>query len=260
MVSLSQIGEFSFLLGQAGVGLKILTQDQYSLLLSGSLISIALNPLLFLTIPWLEKMAHKIKPLWSMLNRGQPLELPVPENLRNHAVVVGYGRVGKYMVEVLSELKIPFLVVELDADRLNELANRGIPTLFGDAASSEILDYAFLKEARVVVITLPNETAASNVVATTRHIAGEVPIVVRAANADGVKHLLELGANEVVYPELEGSLEIMEQTLLHLGYPENDIFTFKQAVRRDRYNLEINTEEERRSLATLLKAVAVKVL
>jgi hypothetical protein len=64
----------------------------------------------------------------------------------------------------------------------------------------------------------------------------------------------------VVYPELEGSLEIMEQTLLHLGYPENDIFTFKQAVRRDRYNLEINTEEERRSLATLLKAVAVKVL
>jgi CPA2 family monovalent cation:H+ antiporter-2 len=257
-VSLSQIGEFSFLLGQAGVNLGILTEDQYSLLLSGALVSIALNPFIFMTIPWLERTLAKTGPFWKLLNRGQPLELPRPEVMRNHAVVVGYGRVGQHIVEVLSELKVPFIVVELDAGRLNELTKKGIPALYGDAGSSEILNHAHLKEARVVVVTLPNETAAASVVATIRHTAPEVPVVVRAANADSVIHLTELGATQVVYPELEGSLEIMEQTLLRLGYQESNIFRFKEAIRHDRYNLAINSAEEREALATLLNSVAVK--
>jgi CPA2 family monovalent cation:H+ antiporter-2 len=256
-ISLSQIGEFSFLLGQSGVSLGILTQDQYSLLLSGALLSITLNPFLFRSLPWLEKGFKKIKPFWSLLNRGKPLVLPEPEVMRNHAVVIGYGRVGNHIVEVLTQLQVPFLVVELDAERLTELTNRGIPVLFGDAASSDILKHAYLKEARVVVITLPNETAASSVVATVRDNAPDVPVVVRGATLQSVNHLMEMGANAVIYPELEGSLEIMEQTLLHLGYPENNIFTFKEAIRQDRYNLAITTESEKQALTTLLKSVTV---
>lgn len=256
-VSLSQIGEFSFLLGQSGVSLGILTDNQYSLLLSGALLSITLNPFLFKTLPWLEKALAKTGPFWKLLNRGQPLELAEPEIMRNHAVVVGYGRVGQHIVEVLSELKVPFVVVELDAGRLSELTRKGISALYGDAASSDILGHAHLKEARVVVVTLPNETAAASVVATIRHTAPEVPVVVRAANADSVTHLTELGATQVVYPELEGSLEIMEQTLLRLGYEESNIFRFKEAIRHDRYNLAISSTDEREALAMLLNSVAV---
>lgn len=257
-VSLSQIGEFSFLLGQSGVSLGILSDDQYSLLLSGALISITLNPFLFKVLPWLEKGLQRVGPVWKLLNRGQPLDLAQPEAMYNHAVVVGYGRVGKHVVEVLSELKVPFVVVELDAERLNELTKRGVPALFGDAASSNILGHAHLKEARVVVVTLPNETDATNVVATIRHTAPHVPVVARAATLDSMTHLLELGANEVVYPELEGSLEIMEQTLLRLGYTESNIFRFMEAVRHDRYNLAISTDDERKAITALLNSVAVK--
>jgi monovalent cation:H+ antiporter-2, CPA2 family len=248
----SQIGEFSFILGQTGVTLALLTQEHYSLVLAGAMISIILNPFLFRALPWIEARLRSFSALWSLLDRQhQPPQSQVPETLRDHVVVVGYGRVGRHIVHVLSFLNVPRLVIDLDVSRITELDNLGVPTLYGDAAESEILAHARVAQARAVVVTLPDETAASVVVTTVRTLAPQVPLAVRAATQDGVRHLLELGASDVIHPELEGGLDIVRQTLEYLGYPESETQAYLDAIRDDHYDLSSSAISGQRVLAQM---------
>src|SRR5947208_12890328 len=163
----SQIGEFSFILGAAAVALGLLKEEPYSLLLAGALLSITLNPFLFRALPWIEAHLRKVPAFWSLLDRHGTARAPVAESLRDHVVVIGCGRVGQHLVKVLGHLGIPRLVVEQDIGRVTELERQGVPTLYGDAANSDILSQVHLKRARAVIVTPPDEAAASIVVATT---------------------------------------------------------------------------------------------
>lgn len=227
----SQIGEFSFLLGQTGVMLGLLAQEQYSLLLAAAVLSITVNPFLFRTLPWIEARLRRFPRFWSWLDRHGPAQEPPVELSRDHVVVIGCGRVGQQVVRVLSHLGIPRLVVELDAGRVAELQRQKVPTLYGDAANSEILTHAHLEQARMVVVTLPDESAAEIVVATVRDMVPHMSIIVRATTQEGVRRLFELGADAVIHPELEGGLEIMKETLIRLDYPESGIQQYADAIR-----------------------------
>jgi CPA2 family monovalent cation:H+ antiporter-2 len=170
-------------------------------------------------------------------------------------VVVGYGRVGEHIVTVLGHLGVPRLIVELDAGRLAEFEQQGIPTLFGDAANSEVLTHAGLERARALVVTVPNEAAAEIIVASAHEIAPPLPIIARAATRSGVERLAMLGAQDVIHPELEGGLEVLRHTLLALGYPLLEVQQYADTVRRDQYDLAISTHEEHRLLDQLLHTV-----
>ncbi|HMP42412.1 MAG TPA: cation:proton antiporter, partial [Roseiflexaceae bacterium] len=238
---LSQIGEFSFIVGQAGVRLGVLTQDQYSLILAGALLSILVNPLMYRLIPHAERFFQRFPAFWKLLDRHGPSPAPVAEGLHDHVVIVGYGRVGRHIVTVLQHLGVPLLVVEIDAGRAVEFERQGVSTLYGDAANSEVLDHAGLGRARALVVTLPNEAAAEMVVAAGRQLAPELPIIARAATRSGVGRLTDLGAQDVIHPELEGGLEVLRHTLLALDYPPLDVQQYADAVRRDQYDPAINT-------------------
>ncbi|GIK36659.1 MAG: sodium/hydrogen exchanger [Chloroflexota bacterium] len=252
---LSQIGEFSFIVGQAGVSLEILTQEQYSLILAGALLSIMVNPLMFRAISPVEAFLQRFPALWRLLDRHGPTPQPPAEKLADHVVVVGYGRVGEHIVTVLGHLGVPRLIVELDAGRLAEFEQQGIPTLFGDAANSEVLTHAGLERARALVVTVPNEAAAEIIVASAHEIAPQLPVIARAATTSGVTRLAQLGARDVIHPELEGGLEVLRHTLLALGYPLLEVQQYADAVRRDQYDLAVSTHEEHRLLDQLLHTV-----
>ena len=248
----SQIGEFSFILGTAGIALGLLKEEQYALLLAGALLSITLNPFLFRALPWVEAHLKKMSAFWSLLDRHGPVQAPIAESWRDHVVVIGCGRVGQHLVDVLGRLGIPRLVVEQDIGRITELERRGVPTLYGDAASSDILSLVHLKLARAVVVTLPNETAALIVVTTAHAENPHVPIIVRAATREGIDQLHASGAQHVIYPELEGGLEMMREMLDHLGYCESDIQKYTNAVRRSHYDLSLTRNSEQRALEQIL--------
>ncbi len=253
-VSLSQIGEFSFILGQEELGLGLLNQNQYSLILAGALLSIILNTFLFRLIDPLERWLKGFPGVWKLLDRQGP---PLPEvtvSIENHVVIVGYGRVGRHIVSLLGEMKIPHLVVAADSHRVEELDRKGVPTLYGDAANSEVLTHAGLEQARALVIAGPDEDASALVVTAARDLAPELPIIARAASEEGTRRLTQLGAQDVIHPELEGGLEIVRHTLLQLGFPLQEIYRYTDAVRRDHYDLQLNTEEEHRLLHDLVNA------
>lgn len=252
---LSQIGEFSFIVGQAGLGLGLLDQDQYSLILAGALFSITLNPLMFRLVNPVERWLKRFPRLWQALDRQGHAPAPVSQALAGHVVVVGYGRVGRHIVDVLGHLNVPRLIIESDAGRLEALREQGAPTLFGDAANSELLTHAQLEHARALVATLPDEAATGLIVAAARQLSPTLPIIARATTEAGVRHLAELGAQDVIHPELEGGLEIVRHTLLRLGFPLREVQRYADVVRRhEHYDLPINSDEEHSILHQLMHA------
>jgi CPA2 family monovalent cation:H+ antiporter-2 len=252
--ALSQIGEFSFILGQEGVGLGLLDQTQYSLILAGALLSIILNTPMFRLVDPLERWLQKLPKVWRLLDRHEPPPPLIEESIKDHVVIVGYGRVGHHIVNLLRQMAIPHLVVEADSQRVEELHRQGVPSLFGDAANSEVLSHAGLERARALVVAGPDEDASALVVTTGRDLAPELPIIARATSEEGTKRLTQLGALDVIHPELEGGLEIVRHTLLQLGFPLQEIYRYTDAVRHDHYDLQINSEEEHRLLHDLIDA------
>lgn len=229
----SQIGEFSFILGQAGVTLGLLTPEQYGLILAAAMISITLNPFVLRLVGPIERLLRRSPALWRAIDRHGP-DLPPPEaTLANHVVIVGCGRVGRHIAEALGRLGIPRLIVEVDPGRIEKLRELGVPVLYGDAGNSEILSHAALDRARALVITLPDDAAALAVMETARALAPTLHVVARASTWDGGRRLSDAGATAVVRPELEGGVEIVRRTLLQLDLPVRDVHQYSELVRRE---------------------------
>jgi len=245
---LAQIGEFSFILGQSAVRLHMMSDAQYSLVLASALLSITLNPILFKLVPGLER------PIGARLGARPSLEASIAPTLRDHVVVVGAGRVGSHIVDVLGRMGVPRLVVESDAATVEDLQKAGVPVLYGDAGNSEILDHAGLARARALVVTIPDDPAAGLAVAAARKIAPSLPIVARASEAAGVGELAKLGADDVIHPELEGGLELLRYTLLHVGFPLREVQRYAQVVRRESYATGAHSDAEHEALHALVDA------
>jgi monovalent cation:H+ antiporter-2, CPA2 family len=253
-VGLSQIGEFSFILGQSGLTLKMLNSDQYSLILAAALLSISLNPFMYKLLPVLERVLRRIPGFWKQLESNKPLPEIDEKKLVNHVVIIGYGRAGKHMVDVLETLAVPLLVIESDSEIIELLNKKNIPTLFGDAGNSEVISHAHLNQASVLVSTVPDEVTTTMIVTAARDINPDLSIVARTAIEEGVIHLAELGANHIVQPELECGLEMIYHTLLDLGFPLQEVHQYVEAVRKDHYDMNVVTNEEQWSLHELLRA------
>jgi CPA2 family monovalent cation:H+ antiporter-2 len=229
----SQIGEFSFILGQAGLVLGVLDESQYSLILAAAIVSITVNPLVVGLVDPLERWLKKRPALWRLIDRAVQDLPPEAETLKDHVVIVGCGRVGRHIAETLGRLGISRVVIEADPIRVNKLREIGVPVLYGEAGNSEILEHAALKRAKALIITLPDDAAALLVVITARKIAPGIHIISRASTWDGAKRLKADGAGEVVRPELEGGVEIVRRTLLELHLPVREIQRYTDLVRRE---------------------------
>jgi CPA2 family monovalent cation:H+ antiporter-2 len=249
-----QIGEFSFILDQTGLRLGFLDEGQHSTILAAALLSIVINPLVLHAVDPLQRGLRSIRPLWRWLNRHGSTQTPVEESVADHVVVVGYGRVGSHIVDIMGELGIPYLVIDSRIHRIERLSKRGIPTLLGDTANSDILSHAALHRARLLVVTLPEEAATELTVAAARDLAPDLPIIARAATRSGVKRLSDLGAQLVIHPELEGSLQVVRHTLLQLGFPLHEVRRYADTVRREHYDALVKAHGEHALLRDLLDA------
>jgi CPA2 family monovalent cation:H+ antiporter-2 len=157
------------------------------------------------------------------------------DHARDHVVIVGFGRVGRHLVEVLDSLHVPIVVIESDVERIDALNQRRTPALYGDASNSEIVVHAHLERARALVITVPDDTTATLIVIAAKDLNPKLPIFVRATTEAGVRQLVRAGARRVVHPELEGGLELVHHTLLQLGFPLRQVHEYAEAVRDDQY-------------------------
>lgn len=199
--SLAQIGEFAFILAGLGMALNLLPQAGQNLVLAGAIISIMLNPVLFTL---LEKYLDKTETLDEQtLEEVLEDEKQVPVDICNHALLVGFGRVGSLLGEKLMAQGIPLVVVETSRTRVDELRERGISAVLGNAANEEIMELAHLDCARWLLLTIPNGYEAGEIVASAREKCPNIEIIARAHYDDEVDYIIDRGANQVVMGERE---------------------------------------------------------
>ncbi|TIM05755.1 YbaL family putative K(+) efflux transporter [Mesorhizobium sp.] len=230
--SLAQIGEFSFILAELGVGLKLLPEQGRDLILAGAILSIVLNPLMFLAVdwmkPWLERRAGKAasldeaKPIGPATEPGQLASVAAPVKadgppprtaLAGHSILVGYGRVGSLVGASLKKAALPFLVIE-DADKtLAKLRDDGIETVSGNAASSEVFSAANPEGASRLILAIPNAFEAGQIVLRARAANPKINVIARAHSDAEVEHLKGLGADTVIMGEREIARGIVEEVL-----------------------------------------------
>ena len=206
--SLAQIGEFSFILAALGVSLKLLPNEGQSLILAGALISITLNPLVFAAIEPLLRWIRSRSALARQLeSRDDPLaELPMSTEqkyLAKQVVLVGYGRVGRRVADALQQRGQPFVVADVNRERVEELRARGLPAVVGDAADPAVLIQAHIAEARQLVIAVPDPVGAPKMIETARTLNPGIECVVRCHNEDEAALLAQLANTRVFVGERE---------------------------------------------------------
>jgi len=199
--SLAQIGEFAFILAGLGMVLGLLPQTGQNLVLAGAILSIMLNPILFAI---LERYLDKTETLDEQtFEEAIEDEKQIPVDICNHAVLVGFGRVGRLLGEKLIAQGTPVVVIEMSRSRVDELRERGVNAVLGNAASEEIMNLAHLDCARWLLLTIPNGYEAGEIVTCAREKCPDIEIIARAHYDDEVDYITERGANHVVMGERE---------------------------------------------------------
>jgi CPA2 family monovalent cation:H+ antiporter-2 len=188
--SLAQIGEFSFILIGLGVSLGVMSEDARDLVLAGAILSIMLNPLLFALLA--RRQARKAAPQPSIIDAPPPLE---------YVLLIGYGRVGIKLAELLARDGVPFVVVDTDADRIEAARTAGHQAVRGNAADDDVLAEASPEHAALAVVTVPDALEAGKVVQRLKSGPTPIPVLARAHSDAGVKHLLERGADAAILAE-----------------------------------------------------------
>jgi CPA2 family monovalent cation:H+ antiporter-2 len=210
--ALSQIGEFSFILAGLGVGLQLLPETGRDLILAGAILSILSNPILFFALdkarPWLGESPHKTRHV-AVAEPHTTEELPVT-SLRNHAVIVGCGRVGSLVAEAMVTQGLPFLVIEERGEVVDRLRTRGIEAIAGNAAQFGILKAANLSGARWFISAIPNPFENGNLIEQARAANPNLEIIARAHSDDEVEHLTKFGADLIIMGEREIARGITE--------------------------------------------------
>ncbi|MBB5883583.1 YbaL family putative K(+) efflux transporter [Xanthomonas sp. F1] len=207
--SLAQIGEFSFILAGLGVSLAILPETGRDLILAGALLSIIANPLLF---SWLDRWQAR-----------QAVEAPVtvePElppgpslDLVDHAIVIGYGRVGSALAAVLRERGVPVLVIDDNRDHVERAHADGIPGIRGSAAADRVLAEAHPEKAKIAILAIPQPLEAGEALAKLRALNPALTLLARAHSDAEVKHLLDHGADGTVMAERELAYSLAEMVM-----------------------------------------------
>jgi len=210
--SLAQIGEFSFILVGLGVALGPLPELGRELVLAGAIVSILLNPLLFLALdrlrPWLDARdsAKGIEPA----GKTEPVTVE-PTTQQGHTVLIGYGRVGHWVGDALEKIGVPLLVIDEKDDVVEKLKTRKLEALAGNGVAT--LQAANLAHAKALLVAIPDGFEAGQIVAQARAANKDLLIVARAHSDAEAAYLSDYGASVVV----RGAREIADAMVTALS-------------------------------------------
>jgi monovalent cation:H+ antiporter-2, CPA2 family len=207
--SLAQIGEFSFILAGLGVGLGLLPGEGRDLIMAGALISIVLNPLIFVSLPRAVLTIAPPSPAAAPAPSLQPAESVAASGkgwspASGRAIIVGYGRVGSVVGEALREIGWKFTIIENNPDIVASLDEKSdVPFVDGNGVEIDSLRLAGVETAQWLIVTAPDAFEAGQIIERARHLNPKLVIVARAHFDAEVEHLMRYGADKVIMGERE---------------------------------------------------------
>lgn len=221
-LGLAQIGEFSFIVGQAALQHNLMPEAGMQVLVASAMVSITLNPMLFRSIDKIEAAIRKMPWLWNILNyrharrtaglnaQGESLATASDRPL---AIIAGYGPVGRVVDAMLRDAKLDTVIIDMNIATIQGLAKSGRAALYGDATQPAILEQAGIAKASQLIVTLPNVEGLSSLVLHARELNPNVEVIVRTRYLADGESLRIAGATHIVFDEGETGIALARYAL-----------------------------------------------
>ncbi len=236
-LTLSQVGEFAFILSRTGIEHGLLSNDSYRLFLAVSVVTMAATPFIISGAPRAADLLLRL-PLPSRLVLGlRPITQTPHQAHKNHLVIVGFGLNGRNVARAARAADIPYVIIEMDTEIVRNARSNGEPIFYGDAVHDAVLHHVNIKSARVIVVAISDDAAARRIVAAAHALNPAAHIVVRTRHVAEVEPLYHVGANEVIPEEFETSVEIFTRVLMEYLIPHDEIERFIAEARADGYKM-----------------------
>jgi CPA2 family monovalent cation:H+ antiporter-2 len=222
--SLAQIGEFSFILAGLAVTLGLLSDEGRDLILAAAIVSIIMNPLVFALAAKLERWTKGKPRMIETLERTTEMSIAFPpgeEPLIGHAIIVGYGRVGRTIAGTLRAQGLHFVVVESDRATAKAARKDGVRAIWGDAGRPAILTLAAPETARLLILAAPGAYQSRQVLELARRLNSNLDTVVRTHSATEQHYLDAIGVGRTVLGERETALAMSHYALVSLGQTDD---------------------------------------
>jgi CPA2 family monovalent cation:H+ antiporter-2 len=217
-VSLSSMGEFSVVLLQRLTSAQALPADLDQTLLASCALSMGLVPVLMRwgspAGEWLEKRMPSRR---RVAPQDAAQEKQRMKALKDHAIICGYGPVGRKLVAALDDAGVPTLVIELNADTVRELHRAGHMVIFADVTNAETWDLVRVEHARLVAFTFPLTEVTIAAQHLVREHNKEVTILARTKFRAEAKKLEALGVDLVIHDEKESARAMVREALGEWG-------------------------------------------
>jgi len=227
-ISLVSVGEFAFILALTGVSSHLISNDTYMTILSVSFIS------LIISAPLLSKSSNiyynfkkiisnnvpALSEIITKFDRGFKLN---SNDLSNHVVVLGYGRVGRYICRALSMANIPYVVVDYNLHIIKGLKQLGVNVIYGDPSEIDVLSFAKVSEAKIIIMAYSDRHMQKSVVANIFTLNPKAKILSRIHFEEDQKILRGLGVSVLIQPEFEAALSITNKLFKLYNVPAEDV-------------------------------------
>ena len=239
----AQIGEFSFIVANLAKRADLISESLEHVLVAVSIFSIAICPLLQLSIDPMVRFARRFSRLgWLTVSRFPMSTTPRVQTAIDESkepisefrtVVVGYGPVGRTAAKLLSENGIHATIIELNPASIDSIRAAGHRLVLGDASHVETLKAAGVASAVSLILSASNITQSSNVIRMARLLNPSIQILVRSAYIGQCQELLKQGADHVIAEESEVALAMAETILRNLGATAEQIDHQRDKLRSD---------------------------
>lgn len=248
-LGLFQVGEFSFVLARIGVASESISSDFYNMFLTMAVVTMVLTPF----ISSQTSRLYSLKKRWFQHEPLESMNFPEDE-LRNHVVIAGGGRIGFQIAEMLQQLAIPFVLVELDQMRIERAKAAGFPIVYGDGSQEVVQEALLIHRASLLVVTIPGIVVARSIISHARKVNSGIRVVARISDPEFFSVFRELAVTDLVYPEFEAGLEMIRQVLLHLRIPVPEIQHHTENLRHQLLAKATTSENGYRTLGELRAA------
>jgi CPA2 family monovalent cation:H+ antiporter-2 len=225
-ISLIPMSEFGFIIAREGLDASVLNSSQYIFL-----VALTFTTMLFGTA-FLSAGHTLYYGFYSTLGKILPKIFSVKHEsasdreeltMKDHIVICGYGRVGRYIGRALDMAQIPYLVVDYNHATVAQLRNKGVSVVYGDPADKAVLDYAQVDFAKAVIIAIPDIHTQEMIISNAQTLNRHIRIICRTHHEEDQKRLKSLGVTTIVQPEFEAALSVITRLLPEFGISNDDI-------------------------------------
>jgi CPA2 family monovalent cation:H+ antiporter-2 len=239
-LTLSQVGEFSFILSSFGREFGLLNDDLYQTFLAVSIVTMAATPFVMtFSHDFSRKVLEWTKnPIFiNGLYSKSMAPVKEDEELQDHLIIIGYGFNGKTVSNAAKTAGIPYVIIETNPETVRHEKNQGERIYYGDATHEVVLDSANIKAARVLVVGISDFIATRAIINVAKRMNPEIHIIARTRYMNEIRTLSQMGADEVIPEEYETSVEIFSRLLKKYLVPEEEIYKFTREIRANGYSM-----------------------